>query len=116
MHKPIPHISRDPGTPQDHSQVQSPVKNLCVTWEFTTTSEFKFNSISNINTLFSYGGIFLHVTLAAYTQGAIAGMKISLGLQMGLNEWPRLRALVLGSDSCILNLGSSTEAESVSCP
>lgn len=40
------------GPPQDHSQVQSPVKNLCVTWELTTTSEFKFNSISNINTLF----------------------------------------------------------------
>ena len=56
------------------------------------------------------------MTLAAYTQGAIAGMKTFLGLQMGVNEWPRLRALVLGSDSCILNLGSATEAESVSCP
>ena len=44
MYKPILYNSRDPGTPhgphQDHHQVQCPVKNLCVTWELTTTSEF----------------------------------------------------------------------------
>ena len=44
MHKPILYNSRDPGTPltphQDHRQVQCPVKNLCVTWELTTTSGF----------------------------------------------------------------------------